>query len=303
MRNLLWAGVAALVVVACAKKAEEAPAPAPAEPVATAEEPATETAGARLDRVLSAQPDDEKARYQYRHPKEALEFFGVEPGMTVVEVLPGGGWWSKILIPYVGPTGKLVGADYSLPMWALFGEFAPDPEKQKTWATDWPAGAKDWCATDCAPISAFVYGSLPEEMKGTADAVLMFRALHHFSRFEEEGGFYTAALKDTFDVLKPGGIVGVEQHRAPAANSDKWAEGDNGYLKQDAVIAAFTAAGFEFVGSSEINANPKDQPTEQDFVWRLPPSFATSGDNPELKAQMEAIGESDRMTLKFRKPG
>jgi predicted methyltransferase len=303
MRKMLCAGVAALAIAACAKKPEEASAPAPVGPAATAEEIIAETAEARLDRVLAAQADDAKARYQHRHPKETLAFFGVEPGMTVVEVLPGGGWWSKILISYLGPEGRLVGADYSLPMWALFGEFAPDPKKQRTWATDWPAGAAGWCEDDCAPVSAFVYGSLPEEMKGTADAVLMFRALHHFSRLEDDGGFYTAALKDTFDVLKPGGVVGVEQHRAPAANSDAWADGENGYLKQDAVIAAFAAAGFEFLGSSEINANPKDQPTEKDFVWRLPPTLATSGDNPELKAQLEAIGESDRMTLKFRKPG
>lgn len=303
MRKVLLMSVAALAVVACAKKKEETPAPAPE--AATEEPAAIDTAAvsaARLDDVLNAQPDDEKARYQYRHPKETLQFFGIEPGMTVVEVLPGGGWWSKILIPYLGPNGKLVGADYSLPMWALFGQFAPDPEKQKTWATDWPAGTAGWCAADCAPVGAFVYGSLPEEMKGTADAVLMFRALHHFNRLEDDGGYLTAALKDTLDVLKPGGIVGVEQHRAPAGNSDAWADGENGYLKQDAVIAAFTAAGFEFVASSEVNANPKDQPTEEDFVWRLPPSFATSGDNAELKAQMEAIGESDRMTLKFRKP-
>lgn len=304
MRKVMLAGVAVLATAACAKKAEEAPA-APADVVeeaAVVEESVADTAGARLDRVLAAQPEDEKARYAARHPKEMLEFFGIEPGMAVVEVLPGGGWWSKILIPYLGPEGRLIGADYSLPMWAYFGDYEPDPEKQKTWAADWPVGAAAWCAADCAPISAFVYGSLPEEMKGTADAALMFRALHHFSRLEDEGGFYTAALKDTFDVLKPGGVVGVEQHRAPAGNSDAWADGESGYLKQDAVIAAFTAAGFEFVGSSEVNANPKDQPTETDVVWRLPPSFATAGDNPELKAQMEAIGESDRMTLKFRKP-
>lgn len=302
MLKFLCVGVAAIAIVACAKKADEAAAPATGEPALAVEQPAAESSESRLDLALAAQPDDAKARYVYRHPKETLQFFGVEPGMTVVEVLPGGGWWSKILLPYIGSSGALIGADYSLPMWSLFGEFAPDPEKQKTWATDWPAGTSGWCEDDCAPVSAFVYGSLPEEMKGTADAVLMFRALHHFSRLEEEGGFYTAALKDTFDVLKPGGVVGVEQHRAPVANSDKWAEGDNGYLKQDAVVAAFTAAGFEFVEASEVNANPKDQPTEEDFVWRLPPSFATSGDNAELKAQMEAIGESDRMTLKFRKP-
>jgi predicted methyltransferase len=130
----------------------------------------------------------------------------------------------------------------------------------------------------------------------------MLRALHHFNRLEDDGGYLTSALKDTYDVLKPGGVVGVEQHRAPAGNPDAWADGENGYLKQDAVIAAFTAAGFEFVATSEINANPKDQPTEQDFVWRLPPTLATSRDDPGLKARMEAIGESDRMTLKFRKP-
>ncbi len=301
MRRLLLLGIATLPLAACAPKGDGAPAATTGSGAAAAPAPVA-ASGARLDGVLSAQPDDAKARYQYRHPKETLEFFGVEPGMTVVEVLPGGGWWSKILIPYLGPDGKLVGADYSLPMWALFGEYAPDAEKQKTWAADWPAGTATWCEDDCAPVSAFVYGSLPEELKGTADAVLMFRALHHFSRFEDDGGYLTAALKDTFDVLKPGGIVGVEQHRAPSGNSDAWSNGDNGYLKQDAVIAAFTAAGFEFVSSSEINANPKDQPTEKDLVWRLPPSFATSGDNPDLKAQMEAIGESDRMTLKFRKP-
>ncbi|MEQ8751494.1 MAG: hypothetical protein RIC52_17140, partial [Amphiplicatus sp.] len=139
-------------------------------------------------------------------------------------------------------------------------------------------------------------------MKETVDAVLMVRALHHFNRLEEQGGYMTAALKDTMDVLKPGGIVGVVQHRAPEGNADAWATGDNGYLKQDQVIAAFEAAGFELVDTSEINANPNDQPTEEEFVWRLPPALATSADNAELKAQMEAIGESDRMTLKFRKP-
>lgn len=303
MRQIFFIGVAALAFAACGEKREEAPTAAAEKEIAQpAPVDSTALNTARLDDALAAQPDEEKARYASRHPKETLQFFGIEPGMTVVEVLPGGGWWSKILIPYLGPSGKLVGADYSLPMWALFGEFSPDPEKQKTWATDWPAGAKAWCEEDCAPVSAFVYGSLPEDMKGTADAVLMLRALHHFNRLEDDGGYLTSALKDTYDVLKPGGVVGVEQHRAPAGNPDAWADGENGYLKQDAVIAAFTAAGFEFVATSEINANPKDQPTEQDFVWRLPPTLATSRDDPELKARMEAIGESDRMTLKFRKP-
>ncbi|MFM7784669.1 MAG: methyltransferase, partial [Gammaproteobacteria bacterium] len=109
------------------------------------------------------------------------------------------------------------------------------------------------------------------------------------------------ALADIRTLLKPGGIVGVEAHRAPESAPDAWASGEQGYVKQSAVIAAFQTAGFELVGSSEMNANPKDQPTEQDSVWRLPPSLATSKDDPELRAAMQAIGESDRMTLKFRK--
>lgn len=296
LKTVLIGAAAALALAGCTKKAE-APNAKPAEAVA----PPAFSAD-RLDVVLAALPDDEKARYAARHPKEMLEFFGVAPGMTVVEVLPGGGWWTKILLPYLGANGTIVGADYPLSMWAKFGEYAPDLEKQKNWPAEWPVGAAAWCSTDCARAEAFAYGAVPESLKGKADAVLMFRALHHFSRLDDEGGYYSAALKETFDLLKPGGVVGVEQHRAPAANSDAWADGENGYLKQDAVIARFEAAGFEFVRSSEINANPKDQPTEKDFVWRLPPSLATSGKDPALKAQMEAIGESDRMTLLFRKP-
>lgn len=298
-RKSLICAAAAMAIVACSKKAE---APATENAPAQSAETSAADASARLDAVLAALPEDEKARYAARHPKAMLEFFGLRPGMTVVEVLPGGGWWTKILLPYLGASGTVVGADYPLSMWAKFGEYAPDPEKQKTWPVTWPAEAAAWCSGDCAKVEAFAYGAAPESLKGKVDAVLMFRALHHFSRLDDDGAYYGAALKETLDLLKPGGVVGVEQHRAPAGNSDAWADGENGYLKQDAVIARFTAAGFEFVGSSEINANPKDQPTEKDFVWRLPPSLATSGKDPALKAQMEAIGESDRMTLLFRKP-
>ena len=112
----------------------------------------------------------------------------------------------------------------------------------------------------------------------------------------------TKALGDMMTLLKPGGHVGVVQHRAPEDSPDEWATGDNGYVKQSAIVAAFEAAGFELAASSEVNANPKDQPTSDDFVWRLPPTLATSREDEELKAEMEAIGESDRMTLLFRKP-
>ena len=103
-------------------------------------------------------------------------------------------------------------------------------------------------------------------------------------------------------ILKPGGVVGVVQHRAAESADDGWANGDNGYVKQSRIISVFESAGFELVETSEINVNPRDQPTQEEFVWRLPPTLGTSQEDEELRAEMEAIGESDRMTLKFRKP-
>ena len=260
--------------------------------------------GTRLDIVLAAQKPEDQARYKWRHPKETLEFFGLAPGMTVVDTLPGEVWYSGILANYLGAGGAAIGADYSPEMWKLFGAFADEEflAQKATWAADWVRDSAKWAPADGAKIGGVAYGSIPEEIKGTVDVVMMVRAFHHFNRFEEEGGFRTAALADAMAMLKPGGVVGVVQHRAPEGNSDKWAEGDNGYVKQSEIIKAFEAAGFDFVASSEINANPADTPTESDIVWRLPPSLGTSRKDPALKAQMEAIGESDRMTLKFRKP-
>ena len=261
------------------------------------------TDGERLADVLAQQPEDVQARYQWRHPSETLEFFGIAPGTTVVEVLPGGGWYSKILLPYLGSEGSYVGADYALDMWPRFGFFGEDfLKKKETWVTDFTAEAGGWAGDDGPEVAAFAFGAMPADMNGTADAILFIRALHNMARFESEGGYLTAALQDAFNVLKPGGIVGVVQHEARPDTSDDWASGPNGYLKRQFVIDAFLAAGFEFVGSSEVNQNPADQPGAEDLVWRLPPSLMTSRDNPELKAKMETIGESNRMTLKFRKP-
>lgn len=282
---------------------QEAPPP-PQEEVAEA--PAAEPAApevSRLDAVLAAQPAEVQARYQYRHPKETLEFFGIEPGMTVVEALPGGGWYTKILAAYLGSDGRVIGADYPIDLYKNFGfyneEFA---EAKKTWVEDWSAGAADWGGDDGASISAFVIGSLPADMIGSADAVLFVRAMHNLARFEGQGGFLTQAIDDTWQVLKPGGIVGIVQHHARDDMPDDWASGAAGYLKTGFVIEQMQKRGFEFVGESDINANPNDQPTTDDAVWRLPPSLGTSQDNPELRATLVAVGESNRMTLKFRKP-
>lgn len=276
-------------------EAELAPEPeAPAEP---------ETAPAeRLEAVLAAQPEEVRARYPHRNPAETLSFFEIEPGMTVVEMLPGGGWYSRILAAYLGPDGTLIGANYPQAIWPLFGFM--DEERiaaMATWAADWPGQAAAWEVADGADYQAFVLGELPEDMAGSADAVLMIRAMHNLARFDAEHGFVGSALADVYTVLKPGGIVGVVQHQARPDMPDDWASGQNGYIKREFVVDQFQAAGFELVGESDINANPQDQPTVEDSVWRLPPSLRGAEDD-ETRAALQAIGETNRMTLKFRKP-
>jgi predicted methyltransferase len=285
--------------------------PAPAETASkVAEPPAVEPAPPAvpsnaeiLAAALAAQPEEVQARYVYRHPQETLEFFGIEPGMTVYETLPGGGWYSKILLAYLGPEGHLVGGDYAADMYPLFGFFSEEALAAKaTWVETWTAEAESWRNDDSASVSAFQMGSMPAEMQGTADAAVVVRTLHNLARFEPDGGFLTKALADLYAILKPGGVVGVVQHQARAEMPDEWASGAMGYLKDDFVIARMTEAGFEFEAQSDINLNAKDQPGEEDFVWRLPPTLATSREDDELKAAMLEIGESNRMTLKFRKP-
>jgi predicted methyltransferase len=264
---------------------------------------AADADSAALAQILAAQPAEVQARYEWRHPQQTLEFFGIKPGMNVVEAYPGEGWYTKILLPYLGQDGSLIGADYALSMWPKFEMMSPeDLEARKTWVSTWTAEAQTWGGANGAVVSAFVFGDMPPAFKGTADAVLFIRALHNFARFNSDGGYLDQALKDAFDVLKPGGIVGIVQHQAPEDSSAEFADGSHGYLKKSFVMKAMQDAGFEFVAESAINENPKDQPGPDDIVWRLPPNLATSKDNPELAAQMKAIGESNRMTLKFRKP-
>lgn len=252
---------------------------------------------------LAAQPEEVQARYAYRHPGETLAFFGIEPGMTVMEGLPGGGWYTKVLLPYLGEEGQLIGADYAADMFPLFGFFPQEyVDSKATWVEDWPAEASGWVDEGGAKVSAFQFGSLPESMHGTADAALMIRAMHNLFRFEGQGGYLSAALKDIHDLLKPGGIVGVVQHQAPDHATAEWASGQRGYVKKVTLIEAFQKAGFVFEAESSINENPHDQPGENDVVWRLPPSLNGTEPGTAERARVLEIGESNRMTLRFRKP-
>jgi predicted methyltransferase len=294
-----------LALLGCERSAPpEAPVPATGDrPAGQMAETLHPGASEQLAAVLVAQPEEVRARYRYRNPQATLEFFGIEPGMTVVEALPGSGWYSRLLVPYLGPEGRLIGANYAHDMWPKFGFFDQAfIDSMRTWTTDWPAEASGWHGDNGAAIDAFDFGSMPETLEGQADVVLLVRALHNLARFQGDGGYLTLALADVHRVLKPGGIVGVVQHEARPEMPDEWASGARGYLKKQFVLDRLTEAGFEFVADSDINENPRDRPGEDDRVWRLPPSYATSGEDPEKRAEMEAIGESHRMTLKFRKP-
>ncbi|MEH6606621.1 MAG: hypothetical protein V7711_13610 [Pseudomonadales bacterium] len=311
MVNKLIIVSALLVLIGCGESNTPQPVqqPEPEQLRAVEIEPAVELSSAidtspvELDAVLADQPEDVQARFLYRHPKETLEFFGIKPGMSVVEPLPGRGWYSKILLGYLGKDGQLIGADYAADMYALFGFMSPEALIAKeTWVTTWTGDAEGWRNEDSAGVQAFVLGTLPEQMKASADAVVSVRALHNLARFEDQGQYLSKAIQNFYDVLKPGGILGIVQHEARADMPDDWANGSNGYIKKAFLIERLQQAGFEFVGETDINNNPKDQPTVEDFVWRLPPTLRGARDNPELKAQREAIGETNRMTLKFRKP-
>ncbi|WP_033922344.1 class I SAM-dependent methyltransferase [Sphingomonas sp. 37zxx] len=222
-----------------------------------------------------------KLRDRYRHPAATLAFFGVRPGNTVVELYPGGGWYTEILAPYLSAGGTYYAA-------------APMPNGVRAVQA---LIAKDAATYGKVKVAAFpAKPGEPTVPAGTADVVLTFRNVHNW-RF---GGADAAqaVFNEAFAMLKPGGTLGVVEHRLPEAR-DSALEEKSGYMKTSSVIAFATKAGFEVAGQSEINANPKDTADWADGVWTLPPSFRLKDVD---RAKYEAIGESDRMTIKFRKP-
>jgi predicted methyltransferase len=271
--------------------------------VAYADEKANKLSDAdkkQLIAITQSLPAEHQSRYSARHPVETLEFFGIKPGDTVVEALPGEGWYSKILLPYLGAKGKLIAVDYSLEMWPEFGGFATAEfiAKRKAWPAQFAKDAKTWGGENGAAGEAYTFANMPKELTGKVDAVLFIRALHNLARFDAKGNYLKQALAETYRVLKPGGTVGVVQHAMNEDKPDAWADGNRGYLKRSMIIKVMETAGFEFIAESDINKNPKDDPQAGDNVWRLPPSLNAPEDQ---KAKNIAIGESNRVTLLFRK--
>ena len=253
-----------------------------------------------LNAVLASRSDEDKVRDDARQPLETLTFFQIKPGMTIAEALPGGGWYTRILANYLGQDGTLYGVNYPDSLWPMLSYASPEWIAERIAATQ-NFTAKVATFTDNGiTAQGFTFDTVPPEVEGTVDRVLLIRALHNLNRFQQKAGTRSQALAATHAMLKQDGLVGVVQHRAPATASKEWADGNKGYLNEVAVIAMFAEAGFALVAQSEINANPMDQPSGEDNVWQLPPSLRGNSDD-EQRVAMVAIGESDRMTLLFRK--
>ncbi|WP_324946206.1 methyltransferase [Phenylobacterium sp.] len=238
-------------------------------------------------------PPYDRARDRYRHPVESLKFWGLKPGQTVVEFWPGAGWYTDIVAPFVATTG---GKYYAV---GLQNEDAEGRTLAEAFRNRVRARAKFYGKVN---FTAFGPTSGPVAPAGSADLVLFLRNLHNWMA----AGLAEKAFRDAFAALKPGGVLGIEEHRAdPAAVPDVLAA--SGYVPQAYVVQLGQEAGFTLAAASEINANPKDHHDHPFGVWTLPPVRRSSpiGQPPDPKfdhAPYDAIGESDRMTLKFVKP-
>ena len=258
---------------------------------AAAEPPATDAAtAAALDRALAGDHRSEanRARDAWRHPKETLEFFGLRQDMTVMEVWPGGGgWFTEVLAPTLRDKGKLILASWD-----------PKSESKYVQENSRKLAAKLAERPDVYDRVTMAALQNPNELKpvpdNSVDMVLTFRNIHSWMGNDAAEEMFAAM----FAALKPGGILGVTEHRA-GNDQPQDPKGKSGYVRTDYAIALAKAAGFELVGESEINANPKDTKDHPNGVWSLPPTLR-GGDVDRDK--FVAIGESDRMTLKFRKP-
>ena len=284
-----WAGliIASAGLAGCGEKTEA--------PKAASEKAEPMSDSARLAAVLAGEhrTEEERARDAFRHPTDTLMFFGMKPDMTVVEIYPGGGWYTQVIAPYLKTGGgKLYGAS-----------FAPDGANERTLAAN-------------ATFQA-TYGDHPEiygeveltslgeghhiAPEGSADMVVTFRNIHSFMGRD----MAEFAFAEFFRALKPGGVLGIVEHRADGSELPH--DGSSGYVYTDDVKAMAAAAGFEFDRSSEINANPADTKDHPFGVWTLPPvrrsSEVRGQENPGFdRAKYDAIGESDRFTIIFRKP-
>jgi predicted methyltransferase len=232
---------------------------------------------------------EHKARDKYRHPQQTLEFFDVKNNMTVIEVWPSGGWYTEILAPYLKDNGKLIAAHFSPNAELPFFKNAVHEYMDKLKAQ--PNLYSNVELTVLQP---------PEQLQiapdGSADRVVTFRNTHNWMKTDQA----TVVFKAMYNALKPGGILGVVEHRSKSNHlKPQDPKAESGYVSEDYVIALARNAGFEFLAKSDINANSKDTKDYPEGVWTLPPTLKLKDKD---RKKYLSIGESDRMTIKFIKP-
>jgi predicted methyltransferase len=228
-------------------------------------------------------PPEAVARDKVRHPLEELSFFGLKPNQTVVELWPGGGYWTAILASYLAPQGHY---------------YVTLPEGG---GPEFDGEAKSWherFGSKPAYAKITVTGLGPHHFEiapaGSADLVLTFRNLHNWM----DGGYAQEALEACFKALKPGGMLGIEEHRG-RTDRPQDPKAKDGYVRQDYTVELAKKVGFELAGTSEINANPRDTKDWVDGVWTLPPTLSQGSKD---RQRYMAIGEADNFVLKLRKP-
>lgn len=218
---------------------------------------------------------ENKARDAHRHPLETLKFIGLKDNMTVLEIWPGGGWWTEFLAPLLAEKGRYIAAQPSAKSAASLQQRAD----------------KDKATYGKMQVIVFPESAPPA---GSVDMVMTFRNMHNWMGNGSEKKMFDAM----FAALKPGGYLAIEEHRAPTtAPQDPKAA--SGYVREDFAIKTIESSGFKLVSKSDINANPKDTKNYPKGVWTLPPNYAEGETD---KAKYAAIGESDRFTMLFQKP-
>ena len=264
-------------------------APALADhPAMTSASAATKADPALIAAVADPRRNEDRARDVFRKPAETLGFFQVGPEMKVGEYAPGGGWYSRLLGLYLGPKGKLVGL-YFNPASGAFDE--KRQQGIRAGAAKYPADVAGWSGLPAERFAAMTLEAVPDAEKGTFDRIIVARMMHNLLRWN----IADSEIKAMRALLKDGGMIGIEQHRAKPGAPYAYADGSNGYLREADVIKFMEVHGFEFAGKSEANANPKDTADHPKGVWELPPTLGTK------REELKAVGESDRMTLLFRK--
>jgi predicted methyltransferase len=279
MKSILALAILALAV-ACGSP-QKAPEQVTAAPPPPALKPLPETLDAAINSDFRTAVNRERDRY--RHPLETLNFFGIQPTMTVVEIAPSSGWYTEILAPYLAKSGHYIGAVTH----SNSAESDTGWQKLNSWVGSNPPMSSTVTFTEFSPTD-----KVDIAPAGSVDMVVTFRNVHNWMHKHSEAAAFSAFFK----ALKRKGILGVVEHRAAAKGKDN---PESGYVSQKRVISLAKKAGFKLVAKSEINANPADTKDYPEGVWTLPPNFKLGEKD---HAKYAAIGESDRMTLKFVKP-